>query len=295
MPAESSPRPRRDAVGPKGNAAALLAALLLAAGAACAGEPKSESVGAAFNWYYAASFGTGVYQFNDTTVTALNLPFTWTMREPTDAQWGWRLTVPVTMAFGNLDITSPDFSQVNTINLAGLMVMPGAEAVFPLQPHWRLRAFANLGGTWELDTNASALVYRAGLSTRYRVPGMSEPDLELGLKLVNAGFGASGDYGNPINEGRIGAAASIGFPAAPADARQVRLGAHWIGTNYFTRVRFRKPAGYTELHSEWEAGLSLIFRPGFRFLGASWDRIGLGYVKGADGLKGVRLVTEFPF
>jgi hypothetical protein len=284
--------PRGKAAGP-----ALLAFLLLAA-APAAGQsvaPNSSSVSAAFNWYYATSFGTGVYQFNDTTVSALNLPFKVTMREPTDTQWGWRLQMPVTMAFANLDVTSADFTQVKTINLAGLMVLPGAEIVVPLQPNWRLTGFGNLGGTWDLDTNAAAAVYRVGLSTRYRVAALREPDLELGVKLINAGYGTSGEYGNPVNQGSLGVVSSVALPGAPGDARQIRLGAHWIGTNYFTQVRFRSPAGYTELHSEYEAGLSLIFRPGFELLGARWDRMGLGYVHAANGLKGVRLVTEFPF
>jgi hypothetical protein len=30
-------------------------------------------------------------------------------------------------------------------------------------------------------------------------------------------------------------------------------------------------------------------------LGVSFDRIGLGYRQGLDGLKGVRLVASFPF
>src|SRR5262249_40396454 len=156
----------------------------------------------------------------------------------------------VTMAFANLDVVSSDFSQVNTINLSGLMVLPGAELVLPLQPHWRLTGFANLGGSWEFDTKSSAGVWRAGLSTRYRFAQLREPDLELGLKLVNAGYGTSGDYGNPINQASFGAVTSVRLPGAPDDARQVRLGVHWIGTDYFTNVRFRQPAGYTELHSE---------------------------------------------
>jgi len=275
----------------------LVYALLIAclAAPAQAGEPRSSSVSATFNWYYASTFGSGVYQFNDTTVTALNLPFKYTMREPSETEWGWRLQMPVTMAFANLDVVSSDFSQVNTINLSGLMVLPGAELVVPLQPHWRLTGFANLGGGWEFDTKSSAGVWRVGASTRYRFPQLREPDLELGFRLINSGYGTSGEYGNPINQASLGVVSSVRLPGAPDDARQVRLGAHWIGTNYVTQVRFRNPAGYTELHSEYEVGASLIFRPGFELLGARWDRMGLGYVKAANGLKGVRLVTEFPF
>jgi hypothetical protein len=275
---------------------ALVACVLLATPAAAQiAAPSSASVSASFNWYYATSFGTGVYQFNDTTVTALNLPFKYTMREPTDEHWGWRLQMPVTMAFANLDVTNADFSQVRTINLAGLMVLPGAEIVVPLQPHWRFTGFANLGGSYESSTGASAAVYRGGVSTRYRFAQLRDPDLEIGFKYINAGYGTSGEYGNPVSLGALGVVTSLPLPGSPDDARQVRLGLHWIGTDYFTNVRFRNRAGYTELHSEYEVGMSLIFRPGFELLGARWDRMGLGYVHAANGLRGVRLVTEFPF
>jgi hypothetical protein len=33
----------------------------------------------------------------------------------------------------------------------------------------------------------------------------------------------------------------------------------------------------------------------FEFMGATFDRVGLGFRRGSDGLKGLRLVGSFPF
>lgn len=270
-----------------------LAALVLAAGLgpARAAEPTTRTVGALFNWYYATSFGTGVYTSGTTTVTAVNMPFRYTMREATDTDWGWGLQLPVTAVLGDFRL-----DDVGGMDLAAVSFMPGAELVMPLQPNWRLSGFANVGGAWEVETNSTAAIYRAGLSTRYRVASLRDPDLEFGFKVIHAGYGAAGEYGNPVNLATLGVTSSVPLPWSVSEDQQTRLGVRWGVTHYFTAVRFRLPSiGYTEITSEWEAGLALVFRPGVRFLGTSWERLGLNYVQASNGLHGVRLETEFPF
>jgi hypothetical protein len=81
-----------------------------------------------------------------------------------------------------------------------------------------------------------------------------------------------------------------------ADGRQVHIGLHWIGTSYLTNVRFRLPDfGYTEVQGEYEVGVTLGLQPMVTVLGMSFDRIGLGYVVTSSDLRGIRLVTDFPF
>jgi len=174
--------------------------------------------------------------------------------------------------------------------------MPGAELLMPLQPNWRVSGFANFGAATEFETNSTAAIYRAGLSTRYRVASLRDPDLEFGFKLIHAGYGAAGEYGNPVNLASLGITSSVPLPWSVSADQQTRLGVRWGYTQYFTAVRFRLPSiGYTEITNEWEAGLALVFRPGIRFLNANWERLGLNYVHASNGLHGVRLETEFPF
>jgi len=43
----------------------------------------------------------GVYSITETTATAVALPFCYTLRETNETDWGWRVTVPVTVAAGH--------------------------------------------------------------------------------------------------------------------------------------------------------------------------------------------------
>jgi len=275
------------------------AVIFVALGAPCpslAAAPDANSVGTLFNWYYATSFGTGVYSIGDTTVTAVALPIHYTMREPTDTDWGWRFTLPVTAAFGNFNLYDPDFGQIDKIHLAALSIMPGAELVYPLRPHWRLNGFTNVGRAWELETRAGATIYQIGLSTHYRIPGLENPDVEIGAKYIYAGYASNGEDSVPVSLAAIGVSSSLALPWSVSENHQTRLGFHIIGTSYLTDIRFRLPEfGYTTIHGDLEAGMSLRLRPALKVLGGSLDRIGISYVAGSNGLRGYRLVTEFPF
>jgi len=156
---------------------------------------------------------------------------------------------------------------VGGMDLAAVSFMPGAELLMPLQPNWRVSGFANFGAATEFETNSTAAIYRAGLSTRYRVASLRDPDLEFGFKLIHAGYGAAGEYGNPVNLASLGVTSSVALPWSVRTDQQTRLGVRWGYTQYFTAVRFRLPSiGYTEITNEWEAGLALVFRPGIRCL-----------------------------
>lgn len=261
-----------------------------------AAQPDARTVGALFNWYYTTSFGTGVYSVGATTVTAVALPFYYTLREPNETDWGWRVTLPVTIAAGNFDLYDPDISQINDIHLAALSVMPGLEFIYPIQPHWRLNTFANAGRAWEFESKAGAAVYQAGISTHYRIPSLAYPEVELGAKYIYAGYTSDGADSTPISLVALGIATT--FPAAwtLANGRRANIGLYGIGTSYLTDIRFQLPQfGYTEIHGEYELGVTFGLRPAVKTLGMSFDRIGLGYVVASNGLRGIRLTTEFPF
>jgi len=49
------------------------------------------------NWYYAATYGTGIYTAGDRTVGVLKIPLSRTLWESTEDRWGLRLILPVTL------------------------------------------------------------------------------------------------------------------------------------------------------------------------------------------------------
>jgi|MudIll2142460700_1097286.scaffolds.fasta_scaffold00870_4 hypothetical protein len=278
--------------------AAFLSATLLAAATmpAPAAEPDAETVGTLFNWYYATSFGTGAYTVGDTVVTVLTLPLGYTLREPDAEHWGIRLTLPASLALGSFDLYNPALDQIDDINLAAWSVLPGLELTIPLAPHWRVNPFANVGWAQERETRGGAALYQAGVSTLYAVPEITYPEIAIGARYLYAGYRSEGADSEPISMAALGLGATFPTSWTLAHGRQVNVGLHWIGRNYFSDLRFRLPAfGYTEIHGEHEIGVVLGLRPAVKVLGVPFNRIGFSYVMANNGLRGVRLVTEFPF
>jgi hypothetical protein len=116
----------------------------------------------------------------------------------------------------------------------------------------------------------------------------------LGGKLVYAGYQSGGERSIL---GALAIGGDLGFPLAmEISGRQAILGTTLIGTVYFNNLDFLMPGSpREEVSHEVEVALTLGARRPFEVLGIGFDRFGLGYRWGSDGLRGVRLVGSFPF
>lgn len=254
-------------------------------------QQRAGQVSELFNWYYASVYGTGAYKIGEETVGVIRLPMAYTIRETTEEPWGLRLTFPVSTALAEFDLTDFDLGRVDAV---GLSVLPGIEAEIPVRPGWVVKPFVNAGGGWEFKRDTSAFIWSVGVSTLYQRTLENKWLLGLGGKLTYAGYSARG------TESVLGAVsidADLGFPIEMQIAgRQAFLGAQLVGTMYFNQLEFLLPGSPTEdVSNEVELALTLRAREPVEILGASFDRIGLGYRQGSDDLKGVRLVASFPF
>jgi len=280
-------------------AAALLSFFLLLVAGPVLSQPLTRAVvqqrarepDQLFNWYYAAIYGTGVYRIGEETVGVLRLPFGYRLREATDENWGLRLTLPATAALAEFDLT--DF-QLGRVRAAGVSVLPGIEAEIPLAPGWALKPFANLGGGWDFKNDGSALIYSTGMAAVRKGTLDNGWRSSLGSRLTFAGYKA-GD-GNS----RLAALDGGGGVDIPIDlsigGRAAQLGLQVVGTVYFNRLEFLLPgSAEKEVLAEVEVAVTLGIRKPVEIFGASFDRIGLGFRRGSDGLKGIRLVGSFPF
>ena len=244
-----------------------------------------------FNWYYAAAYGTGVYRIGEETVGVLRVPLGYRIREARDGQWGLRLTIPVTAALAEFDLT--DF-HLGRVRAAGLSVLPGVEVEIPLAERWTLKPFANAGPGWEFKRDSSALIYTTGVATVYQRPLDNGWQSALGGKLTFAGYDAGSE------SSRLAALAGGGGLDIPIDmeiaGRPALVGVQFTGTVYFNRLEFLFPGSAEKrVLTEMEIALTLGVRKPVEFLGASFDRVGIGFRRGSDGLKGLRLVGSFPF
>lgn len=245
-----------------------------------------------FNWYYATAFGTGAYRIGDQTVTVLSVPITYTLRQPSEEKWGMRLTFPVTAALVNFHYQEFEFFDTR---VAGMSILPGAEFLIPLEPHWMLRTFVGVGYGTEFQAETGATIYQAGVTTAYHIPALAYPKVSLGAKLIYAGYVSDDGGGLPLSGFSLGLGSA--FPLDSSwDGHRLSIGLQLVGTGYFDDLEFLVPgSGVREIRSEYEIGLSLNVDPPVTILGATFDRLGLGYRRGAGGLQGIHLITEFPF
>jgi hypothetical protein len=258
-------------------------------GAAAADQPLTSEL---FNWYYATAFGTGAYRIADQTVTVLSAPITYMLRPPSDEKWGVRVTVPVTAALANFHYQDLDFADTT---VAGMSILPGVEWMIVPRPNWMVRPFVGLGYGTEFQSETGATIYQVGVTSAYQVPDLERWRVSLGMKLIYAGYVSNDGGGLPLSGLSVGAGSA--FPLDwNWDGHKTWLGFQLIGTSYFNDLEFLVPgSGVQEIRNEYEIGVSLNIDPPVALLGATFDRLGLGYRRGSGGLQGIHLVTEFPF
>lgn len=244
-----------------------------------------------FNWYYASVFGTGYYRIGEEQVGVARVPLRHELQRAGAGRWGVRLTLPVSLAFAEFDLE--DFN-LGKVRAAGLTVLPGVELDIPLREDWVLRPYANLGGGWEFESDRSATIFSLGATTRYTRPAFEASSLALGGRLGYAGYSAGGESSQLL---QLSLGGELAVPAGFAIAERAALVAfQLIGTAYVRELEFLLPStGTRQVNYELEVGVAIGTWQPFDVLGVSFDRIGLAYRAGDNGLRGVRLVASFPF
>jgi hypothetical protein len=280
------------------------AALLLLASAmphgatpAAAQARQAESPEELINWYYAAVFGTGVYQAGDRTVGILQLPFAYTWRPATAERWGVKLTVPVTFGFYDFqigDLAEGDLPE----SVSTASVLPGIELQMQALDNWRLQPFAAVGYGWELDGPADAVLYHVGVKSQLAFP-LGRGQFILGNTLSHAGYDASDQPRQPLT--RFITGLNFVFPSNGTLAgRPIDFGMHVIHYLYATKLAFPLAEDVDNTtRNEIEVGISFRARQPFTF-GAfdrelfDVDQVGLAFRVG-ENVTGVRLFFSLPY
>ena len=254
-------------------------------------QQRAENPDELFNWYYASVFGTGYYRIGEEQVGVLRVPLRYELRSASTGRWGIHLTLPVSVALAEFDLSDFDLGKVRA---QGLTVLPGIEAEILLQDNWSVRPFVNLGGGWEFESNSSATIFSLGATTRHTRPAFEASRLALGGKLAYAGYSA-GEEASQLVQLSLGG--ELAVPAGFTLAERAALVAfQLIGTAYVKELEFLLPSsGARQVSYEVELGVALGVWRAFEVLGVSFDRVGLAYRAGDNGLRGVRLVASFPF
>jgi hypothetical protein len=145
-----------------------------------AAAQSTEEPEAGLHWAFASTLGTGVYRLaGDRTSFNILIPGRFALQrskigQENERRIGIELRFPLTLGVlqGN---SFDDF--VGQESLGTVSFVPGVELEIPVTQDWLLRPFASIGGGWELGEGSSnssvvdsALIYSAGLKSRWHVP-----------------------------------------------------------------------------------------------------------------------------
>lgn len=245
------------------------------------------------NWYYAATFGTGVYTSGDRTVAVLQLPLSYTLWEPGEDRWGLRLTLPVSVGFYDYKFDDV-FNQGLPRGLSTMSFVPGLELEKQITSRWRLKPYISAGIGWELEGGGRAWIYDAGLRSRFLLGEDNGVEFALLNRLSLAGYNPNDGSTEPLGY------FAIGLDIVVPSTTEV-LGHHIIFAmapayyHYFRRLRYAEfTNAENSIGEEFELAISVLTRRPFSILGIDVDRIGIA-VRAGEGITGYRLFTSLPF
>lgn len=241
------------------------------------------------DWYYASTFGTGVYSIGDRTVFVARLPFGLSLRESDAEHWGVRLKLPVTLGLYRIPNQFDDVFE--RTNFAAASVLPGVEFERQLTPRWTIRPTVSLGYGRDLGSSVSSRIWEVGTRSLYTVP-LRDLDFVLGNALLYAGSNAT--TGTTQNLGIFSTGLNFIIPTGKElMGRPTNVGIHFIYYAYFNRLDFFLDANdRREIDQQYELAMTLGSSRPFDLFGFSFDRIGVGFRVG-DDFFAIRLLTGF--
>ena len=254
-----------------------------------------EDPGDLFNYSFAVWLGSGVYKINDADkkLAVLRVPARYSLRPmqsdataPID-RLGFRLLLPAVLAYQ--EETETDFG------FGAFAFVPGLEIEIPVNKYWTLKPFGQLGAGKDTAGGNFQYIYGGGIKSLISVSwrkfvfgiGNSWVVAEdkdgssydtTGFSLLNAGL----DIRHPTN-----------FTIFD---RQLDIGGYFV-VNYFkNNVDILSADGNTnKLQTLYEVGLTFGVKEPVDIWMVSFDRVGIDYRWGDEGLKGIGFNLGFPF
>ena len=233
---------------------------------------------------YESGYGLGGFGTGNQSVSSLQIPLSFRVREKEQHGWGLRLRVPVTFGVRNFD--DDPISALDEIKT--LSVVPTAEFELPMDDTWTLIPFAGAGVSHEFESSLTQWLGNAGVKLRADHPWRGNQltfatALRYGFEIGSDGFGFD-DFGR--TELGIDLFREIG---SNVGGHHLTPGVYSRAFLYWDDVTFVNPStGAVTIGDEYEVGLSIGTAPGIDVLGLGLPRTFIGYRFG-DGLSGIRI------
>ena len=272
---------------------------LLFALAVCAALPAHGQTRAVqdqqdlINWYYAATFGTGVYAAGDRTVAVIQLPISYALVPISEDRYGLTLKIPVTFGFYDYSFDAVFVGDLPN-QLSTLSVMLGLEWELPLTHRWTLRPYFSGGAGRELSGAESALIYDYGLKSRFLLAEDKGVEFALVNSLTAAGYRPRNAPSQPFGVFAVGL--DIVIPTNRVlFGRDALIGFTPIYYYYFNQLKFAKVNDAdNRIGEEFELALSVMSRKPWSLKYFDVDRVGFA-IRTSKDVVGVSLITSLPF
>ena len=272
---------------------------LLFALAVCAALPAHGQTRAVqdqqdlINWYYAATFGTGVYAAGDRTVAVIQLPISYALVPISEDRYGLTLKIPVTFGFYDYSFDAVFVGDLPN-QLSTLSVMLGLEWELPLTHRWTLRPYFSGGAGRELSGAESALIYDYGLTSRFLLAEDKGVEFALVNSLTAAGYRPRNAPSQPFGVFAVGL--DIVIPTNRVlFGRDALIGFTPIYYYYFNQLKFAKVNDAdNRIGEEFELALSVMSRKPWSLKYFDVDRVGFA-IRTSKDVVGVSLITSLPF
>lgn len=255
---------------------------------------EEDLVAADPNYIYAAVLGTGFYRVEDATLTTVRLPFTYTLKEESLEQAGWKVLLPVVLGYASLDPDDLIDKWIPT-SLGTLSFIPGIEYRYQLNEELLLKPFAQVGGGYDFENGIwSGLMVAGGR-------GLWTRSLD---SLWRVQLGSSLQWAGGWQEG--GAQySSFGLFELGGDLRRNlpwKLCQRQMNGSIYCRWRqfinewnlAESPNDPINVDALYEIGVSLGVDRGFDLYGYDLHRVSIGYIWGRD-TQAVSFGLSFPF
>lgn len=245
------------------------------------------------NWYYAASFGTGVYTAGDRSVSVLQLPFSRALKDVARDGLGLRFKVATTLGFYDYDFDNALGGNIPD-RISTFSVLPGIEWEVPVTRRWTVRPYVDAGYGQELEGRESAWIYDFGIKSRFVLAMDEGVEFSLVNSLTSAGYRPRGGPTRPF--GFLATGLDITIPtAATLFGRAVYVGFTPVYYYYFNHLSFAEfDNPQNRVRETFELSVSIVTRRPWTLKFFEVDRIGLA-VRSSGDISGVSLFTSLPF
>ncbi len=273
---------------------AAIAWMLLAQAAYAQSQPSRPADPQDFiNWYYAATFGTGIYTAGDRSVSVLQLPFSHALKSVAEDGTGLKFKVSATLGFYDYNVDSVLSGNVPH-RISTLSVLPGLEWELPMNRRWTIRPYVDAGFGHEIAGRESAWIYDFGVKSRLLLARDQEVEFSLVNSLTSAGYRPRGGPTHPF--GYLATGLDITIPTERSlFGRTVYVGFTPIYYYYFSKFSFAQFGDPDSRIGEGvELAVSILTRNPWSLKLFDVDRFGLA-IRSTGNVTGVSLFTSLPF